>query len=344
VRMFSNAARASFRVGVSQFRRFSGKPLPGSQASEEMPLATKAGVAAVGVVVFGISVSEASGWFGTPVVTNVDTLKKDIIKAIEAEDAKRGDGTSIAPTLIRLAWHASGTYSVFDKTGGSNGSTMRFPPESNWGANAGLATARTFLDGVKKKHNISYADLWTFAGGVAVEHMGGPFIPWRAGRSDSDKGTVVPDGRLPGANAGCPAATNSHIRDIFYRMGFNDQEIVALIGAHAVGRCHLDASGFWGPWTFAESTFSNEYFRLLVEEKWTEKKTHEGKPWKGPLQYENKDGTLMMLPADLWLLQDKEFKKYVELYAKDEAKFFQDFAAAFTKLMELGVEFGPKKK
>ena len=43
-------------------------------------------------------------------------------------------------------------------------------------------------------------------------------------------------------------------------------------GAHAVGRCHTDRSGFWGPWSRAESTLSNEYFRLMFEEKWTEKK------------------------------------------------------------------------
>ncbi len=47
--------------------------------------------------------------------------------------------------------------------------------------------------------------------------------------------------------------------------GFNDQEIVALSGAHALGRCHEDASGYWGPWTNAESSFSNDYFRLLKE-------------------------------------------------------------------------------
>ena len=40
-----------------------------------------------------------------------------------------------------------------------------------------------------------------------------------------------------------------HIRDIFYRMGFNDREIVALIGAHTLGRCHADRSGYVGPWT-----------------------------------------------------------------------------------------------
>ena len=39
-------------------------------------------------------------------------------------------------------------------------------------------------------------------------------------------------------------------------MGFNDQEIVALSGAHAVGRCHTDRSGFDGPWSFSPVTFS----------------------------------------------------------------------------------------
>eukprot|EP01034_Spumella_vulgaris_P022013 gene22013-28106_t len=287
--------------------------------------------------------TQSAGFFGSSKL-DVGKVKKDIISAIEAEDAKRENGTSIAPTLIRLAWHASGTYSVNDKTGGSNGATMRFAPENAWGANAGLGTARDFLEKVKAKNpTISTADLWTLAGAVAVEHMGGPVVHWRAGRKDVAKGTEVPDGRLPNANMGCPVATNSHIRDIFYRMGLNDQEIVALIGAHAVGRCHVEASGFWGPWTNAESTFSNEFFRLLLEEKWTEKKTHEGKPWTGPKQYENKDGTLMMLPADLWLLSDKEFRKWVEVYAKDETAFFIDFSAAFAKLLELGVVFEHKK-
>ena len=122
-------------------------------------------------------------------------------------------------------------------------------------------------------------------------------------------------------------------------MGFEDREIVALSGAHSLGRCHVNASGYWGPWTNAETTFSNEYFRLLLEEKWTPKSTHEGKPWTGPLQYENPTGNLMMLPSDLWLLEDPNFRQYVELYARDEELFFKDFAAAFAKLLELGVQF-----
>lgn len=71
--------------------------------------------------------------------------------------------------------------------------------------------------------------------------MGGPDIKWRPGRSDSDKTQCTPDGRLPVA-----ALAQDHLRQIFYRMGFNDQEIVALSGAHALGRCHTDRSGFDG--------------------------------------------------------------------------------------------------
>merc|ERR1739848_797438 len=125
---------------------------------------------------------------------------------------------------------------------------------------------------------MSYADIWTLAGCVAIEEMGGPKLPWRAGRTDApdDKGTQ-PDGRLPDASLG-----EDHVRDIFGRMGFTDREAVALIGGgHTIGRCHTDASGYTGPWTFAPTTFSNLYFTELTQNTWTKKK------WDGPLQYED---------------------------------------------------------
>lgn len=95
---------------------------------------------------------------------------------------------------------------------------MRFEPESTYGANKGLNLARDRLEIVKKKFpTVSYADLWTLAGCVAIEEMGGPKIPWRPGRSDYDPKSFVcpPDARLPDASQG-----SKHIRDIFYRMGF----------------------------------------------------------------------------------------------------------------------------
>jgi len=215
--------------------------------------------------------------------TDVQAVKKSIADLIEDDMERRGDGTSLTGTFVRLAWHCAGTYSKVDGCGGSNGARMRFSPEASWGANAGLDLPRKLLESVKEKHpEISYADLYTLAGVVAVEEAGGPKIPFRLGRTDAESGESSPkECGLPDADKGSFKNTTQHVRDVFYRMGFTDREIVALLGAHALGRCHTDRSGYWGPWTFAENTFSNEYFRLLIEERWSPKMSHNGQPWTG---------------------------------------------------------------
>jgi len=260
-----------------------------------------------------------------------EELKKEIVNIMDNLD---WDDGSLGPVFIRLAWHASGTYSMHDNgehMGGSNGATMRFEPESSDGANAGLQHARNFLEPLKKKFpDVSYADLWIYAGLVAIEEMGGPKIEMKWGRKDekSYSKKIPPNGRLPDADK-----QGDHIRAIFYRMGFNDQEIVALVGGgHALGRCHTDRSGYTGPWTNAPTTFSNEYFRVLFEEPWTKKQ------WNGPEQFEDSSKQLMMTPSDLALRDDPGFRPYSEIYWKDYKTFEQDFAAAFKKLVELGFD------
>ncbi|EPQ30796.1 uncharacterized protein PFL1_01697 [Pseudozyma flocculosa PF-1] len=238
------------------------------------------------------------------------------------------DDGSYGPVLVRLAWHASGTYDKNTNTGGSNGATMRFAPEANHGANAGLIHARNFMEDIHKQFPwITYSDLWTLGGVAAVQELGGPKIPWRPGRKDGTAEQCTPDGRLPDGDKG-----SDHLRYIFYKMGFNDQEIVALSGAHALGRCHKDRSGFDGPWTHSPISFTNEYFNLLVNEKWNMRK------WNGPPQFEDKSTkSLMMLMTDMALTQDPSFKQHVQRYAKSEDEFFKDFRSAYAKLLELGV-------
>ncbi|KAI7941976.1 hypothetical protein MJO28_012003 [Puccinia striiformis f. sp. tritici] len=264
-------------------------------------------------------------------------IYNDIAKVLE--DSNYDDG-SYAPVLVRLAWHASGTYDKVSKTGGSNGATMRFAPESDHGANAGLSVARDRLEPIYKKYSTSgltYSDLWTLAGVAAIQEIGGPKIAWRPGRQDGvGAQDCPPEGRLPDGDK-----DQDHVRKIFYRMGFNDQEIVALFGAHALGRCHTDRSGFEGPWTFSPTTFSNDYYKLLFDEKWQPRK------WKGPPQYEDKKTkSLMMLTTDMSIVMDKSFRNWAKKYATDEKVFFTDFSNAFSKLMELGVpeeNFGGKE-
>lgn len=202
--------------------------------------------------------------------TKVDynVIKTDIANILEQNG---WDGYNhIGPVLVRLGWHASGTYNKADKTGGSDGSTMRYPKEKNDPANAGLHHAQQFLEPIKAKHpGISYADLWVLASYVAIEEMGGPKIDFTPGRKDAPSETSCPpNGRLPDASKG-----RSHIRDVFYRMGLTDREIVALIGGgHGIGKCHTDRSGYDGPWTNAPTTFTNLYFKELFDKTWSQRK------------------------------------------------------------------------
>jgi len=258
----------------------------------------------------------------TMAAVDVNALKGEIRSAIITRKA------NACPIAMRLAWHASGTYSAEGKSGGSNGATMRFEPEISDGANAGLSIVRDMLLPVQKKHpEIPIADLWTFAGKCAVEFSGGPTIAHQFGRSDAANGSACPiNGLLPDASQGA-----KHLRDVFYRQGFNDREIVALSGGHTLGRCHKVRSGFDGPWTSNPLKFDNSYFTTLMGNKWVKRK------WDGPEQFEDEaTGLLMMLPTDLALKTDPVFRKVVEEYAADEKKFFEDFKHAFEKLISNG--------
>lgn len=231
----------------------------------------------------------------------------------EIEKARRDlraliSNKNCAPIMLRLAWHDAGTYDVNTKTGGPNGS-IRNEEELKHAANSGLKIAVDLCEPLKQRHpKITYADLYQLAGVVAVEVTGGPTIDFVPGRKDSK---VSPnDGRLPDAKKGV-----QHLRDIFYRMGLSDKDIVALSGAHTLGRAHPERSGFAGAWTEEPLKFDNSYFVELL------KGESEG---------------LLKLPTDKALMEDPEFRKYVELYAKDEDAFFHDYAISHKKLSELG--------
>ncbi|CAI9104741.1 OLC1v1003478C1 [Oldenlandia corymbosa var. corymbosa] len=242
----------------------------------------------------------------TAVVVDADYLK-------EVDKARRDlraliSNKNCAPIMLRLAWHDAGTYDVNTKTGGPNGS-IRNDEELAHSANNGLKIALDFCEEVKSRHpKITYADLFQLAGVVAVEVTGGPTIEFVPGRKDSKASPR--EGRLPDAKKGVP-----HLKEVFYRMGLSDKDIVALSGGHTLGRAHPERSGFEGPWTKEPLKFDNSYFVELL------KGESEG---------------LLKLPTDIALLEDPQFRKFVEIYAKDEDAFFRDYAASHKKLSELG--------
>lgn len=249
-------------------------------------------------------------------------------KVREDDDVDQGAGRY--GLLTRLAWHTSGTYTKKDNTGGSYSGTMIYAPEASDGENAGLEVGRDFLVEFNFKYPwLSRGDLWTLGGVVAVQESGGPKIKWRPGRVDiTDKNQVPKNGKLPDASKDA-----KYVRGVFSRMGFTDQETVALIGAHCLGRCHTWRSGYDGPWSHSFNMFTNDFYVQLLE-GWHVRK------WDGKKQYEDDDSkALMMLPTDMALKEDNLFVKYVKQYAKDQDLFFADFSKAFTKLLENGITF-----
>lgn len=174
-----------------------------------------------------------------------------MLAACERELREFIDEENCHPILVRLAWHDSGTYDAslahrWPECGGANGS-IRFDVELAHGANAGLKKAVLYLEPFKEKFSgLSWADLIQLAGATALELAGGPRSPVRYGRVDVESPAgCPPEGRLPSAYPPFPGGVDAatHLRQVFGRMGFSDAEIVALSGAHTLGRAFKERSG-----------------------------------------------------------------------------------------------------
>lgn len=275
------------------------------------------------------------------------------------------DEKNCGPVFVRLAWHDSGTFDVnvkgeWPSAGGAVGS-IRFQPEINHGANKGLAGAIKLLEPVKDAvPNLSYADIFQMASARAIELAGGPKIDMIYGRMDvTSPDKCSPEGNLPdgeaGPNgkfggAGGTASTEDstpagHLRKIFYRMGFNDEEIVALSGSHTFGRAYKDRSGLG-----AEKTKFTDGSEQVRKDRKVAKYTPGGSSWtKNFLVFDNSyfvnlyidstDPELLKMSTDKCLISDEGFKPYAEKFRDSQDDFFASYAKAHKKLSELGCKF-----
>lgn len=255
-----------------------------------------------------------------------DSLKADLEELVKS--------MGCGPILVRLSWHDAGVFA--EGRAGCPNAALRWTDggESKFKENAGLPTvALSLLRPISDKFCpdlISHADLWTLAANVAIKTMGGPDIATRFGRTDaksSAESVASADGRLPDAVKGA-----EHLRTIFQAKGFDDKAIVALSGAHTIGSCHADRSGFDGAWTEQPLVFDNTYFKELLSKTYTSEATAKG------CQHRHGATRTIMLNTDMALLEDPGFRPHVEHFAKDQAAFFQDFTSAWTKLQESGCE------
>jgi catalase-peroxidase len=215
---------------------------------------------------------------------DLDELKRDLIEVMTtSQEWWPADYGHYGPLLVRMTWHAAGTYRVADGRGGGDGGAQRFAPLNSWPDNANLDKARRLLWPVKQKYGrkISWADLIVYAGHLAMESMGFTTFGFGFGREDlwepdeifwGPEDTWLGDERYSGDRElsgplgavqmgliyvnpegpnGDPDPLKSarDIRETFARMAMNDEETVALIvGGHTFGKTHgAHSADYVGP-------------------------------------------------------------------------------------------------
>ncbi|MFO0010187.1 MAG: catalase/peroxidase HPI [Betaproteobacteria bacterium] len=197
-------------------------------------------------------------------------LKADLAALMtDSQDWWPADRGHYGGLMIRMAWHAAGTYRVADGRGGANTGNQRFAPLNSWPDNGNLDKARRLLWPIKRKYGnaISWADLFILAGNVALETMGFKTFGFGGGRVDiwapeediywgaenewlatSDQpdsrysGDRQLDSPLAAVQMGLiyvnpqgrdgkpdPVASARDVRETFARMAMNDDETVALV-------------------------------------------------------------------------------------------------------------------
>jgi len=198
-----------------------------------------------------------------------DALKKDLHALMtDSQDWWPADWGHYGGLMIRMSWHAAGSYRMQDGRGGAGTGNQRFAPLNSWPDNANLDKARRLLWPIKKKYGnkLSWADLIAYAGTIAYESMGLKTFGFGFGREDiwhpekdtywgSEKEWLAPTGSEGSRYSGerdlenplaavmmgliyvnpegvdgnpDPLKTAHDVRVTFERMAMNDEETVAL--------------------------------------------------------------------------------------------------------------------
>ncbi|WP_417319393.1 catalase/peroxidase HPI [Emcibacter sp.] len=206
-----------------------------------------------------------------------EALKKDMHALMtDSQEWWPADWGHYGGLMIRMSWHAAGSYRIADGRGGGGTGNQRFAPLNSWPDNVSLDKARRLLWPIKKKYGnkVSWADLIVMAGTIAYESMGLKTYGFAFGREDiwhpeedtywgSEKEWLAKDryssddeesleNPLAAVQMGLiyvnpegvdgkpdPLKTAEAVRVTFARMAMDDEETVALTaGGHTVGKCH----------------------------------------------------------------------------------------------------------
>ncbi|KAJ3123524.1 heme peroxidase [Physocladia obscura] len=249
-------------------------------------------------------------------------------------------GLGNGPRLMRIAWDNAKTWDAVDGSGGSHAQAyvgITTTTDINIRADYALLTA------IRGSVNISISDTAAFAGAVSASNsclsgVACANVAFRPGRADATTTSDAPISSSYAEFFDAGSANPADLRASFSRLSPNltDREIVALMGAHNLGDCHLPISGYAGPWTLTPLAFENTFFRLLQNNATyvTQNVTYNDSI---KTQYIDTQGR-MMLFVDMSLTRDDSLLNWVNYYASNENDFFADFGSAYSIILELGLD------
>ena len=269
-------------------------------------------------------------------------------------------GLSIAQ-LVSTAWASAATFRGSDKRGGANGARIRLTPQKDWEVNqpAQLANVLGVLEGIQKAFNaaqaggkkVSVADLIVLGGSAAVEQAAKAAgcvvdMPFTPGRTDAtqEQTDVHSVGMLEPAADGFRNYLKTNYRvsaeellvDRAQLLTLTAPEMTVLVGGLRVLNANAGQSKH-GVLTKRPETLTNDFFVNLLDMRTVWKPvTEAGDEFQGCDRTSGAQkwtGTR----ADLVFGSNSQLRAIAEVYACDDAKerFVQDFAAAWTKVMNL---------
>ena len=259
--------------------------------------------------------------------------------------------------LAITAWASASTYRGSDMRGGANGGRIRLEPQKSWAANNPyeLNKVLAILETIQKdfKGSVSMADLIVLGGNVAVEkgikNAGYAIaVPFTSGRGDAsqEQTDVVSFGYLePKADGfrnfikkNLNLAAEELLIDKAQLLTLSIPEMTVLVAGMRTLGTNYDASKY-GVFTDVVGTLSNDFLVNILDFSTTWKATSEDDTlFEGT---DRKTGIIKYrgTRADLIFGSNTELRAIAEVYAADDAKerFVQDFVAAWTKVMQLGL-------
>ncbi len=263
--------------------------------------------------------------------------------------------------LVSAAWASASTYRGSDMRGGANGARVRLAPQKDWEVNRpeDLAQVLAALEVIQQEFNnaaangkqVSLADLIVLGGGAAIEqaaraagqHVEVPFSPGRADASaehtDAESFAVLEpaaDGFRNYLGGRYSVSSEELLVDKAQLLTLTAPEMTALVGGMRVLGTNADGSGH-GVFTNRPGTLSNDFFVNLLDMStaWSAVSDDED-------VFEGRDRATgkqrwTATRADLIFGSNSQLRALAEVYgcANSQAKFAADFAAAWSKVMDL---------